>query len=168
MARIARGVLSEVHVVDLDADGLRALAETERFDCVIFADILEHLVDPWRILRQGADLLRPGGQVVISLPNIRHISSLASVLFTKEWPYRDRGIHDRTHLRFFAFKNVQALAASAGLSIKVLHRNLRFFDSPHRVGFLTRALAKFGFSDLLTYQYVLRASRILDQGPSRT
>ncbi|OAB62971.1 hypothetical protein AY599_14295 [Leptolyngbya valderiana BDU 20041] len=71
------------------------------FDCIVFADVLEHLQDPWAIARRYVRFLEPGGTVVASIPNIRHFPLLRQVLEQGRWDYRDWGILDRTHLRFF-------------------------------------------------------------------
>jgi len=100
----------------LTGDAMELLAELEharsRFDLVLCGDVLEHLADPWTTLRHLRALC-PTGYVVVSLPNIAHVSTIVSLLGAR-WPYRDRGIHDRTHLRFFARKNLPELYASAG------------------------------------------------------
>ncbi|MBL0037720.1 MAG: methyltransferase domain-containing protein [Nitrosomonadales bacterium] len=66
------------------------------FDCMIFADILEHLIDPWQALRQAVEHLKPGGTAIISVPNIRHISSLNSIFLQGTFPRIGRGMFDRT------------------------------------------------------------------------
>jgi len=63
-------------------------------------DVLEHLPDPWLVLRRAVRLLSPGGRIIASLPNIRHLSTIYT-RGARLLAYRDRGIHDRTHLRFF-------------------------------------------------------------------
>ena len=94
MADEAKGKLDRVITGDvagvLHSD---ALAE-ELFDCVICADVLEHLADPWAALTRASGHLSRPGVVVASIPNIRHYSTLLNLLFRKHWPCRDRGIHD--------------------------------------------------------------------------
>ena len=71
------------------------------FDCIIFADVLEHLVEPHRCLMQALRHLNPSGSIVVSLPNIRHISAMRTIFLKGRFPRLDRGIFDRTHLRWF-------------------------------------------------------------------
>ncbi len=71
------------------------------FDCIVAADVLEHLVDPWTALRRAAELLAPAGIAVVSLPNIRSMELLIEVVWRGRWPRRDEGLFDRTHLRWF-------------------------------------------------------------------
>jgi 2-polyprenyl-3-methyl-5-hydroxy-6-metoxy-1,4-benzoquinol methylase len=76
------------------------------FDVIVFADVLEHLQDPIELLKDYRKLLNPGGEIVISIPNVAHWSNRLGLLFGK-WDYTDRGILDRTHLRFFTKKSFQ-------------------------------------------------------------
>jgi 2-polyprenyl-3-methyl-5-hydroxy-6-metoxy-1,4-benzoquinol methylase len=85
------------------------------FDCLIAADVLEHLVDPWGALRSAADRLQPGATAVISLPNVLHFDGLWRILRGRRWPLDDAGVFDRTHLRWFAPRDMEALVRQAGL-----------------------------------------------------
>lgn len=166
MAEVARKRLDRVivgSIVDLLED---ALAD-EVFDCILLADVLEHLEDPWRLLSQLGDHLSKDGVVIASIPNVRHYTTLMSLLFGKYWPYRDRGIHDRTHLRFFAQRNVEQLFPGAGLRVERLDRNYRIIEAPHRLNRWSWLLAVPPFRDLLTFQYYVVARRaVLGAGGS--
>ncbi|MEQ9353941.1 glycosyltransferase [Coleofasciculus chthonoplastes] len=83
------------------------------FDCIIFADILEHLREPWTIARRYAAFLRFNGTMVASIPNIRHLPTLRQVVELGSWQYQDEGILDRTHLRFFTKKDFVELLYQA-------------------------------------------------------
>jgi 2-polyprenyl-3-methyl-5-hydroxy-6-metoxy-1,4-benzoquinol methylase len=76
------------------------------FDCITFNDVLEHLVDPYKVLTLMKDKLTPNGIIVCSIPNIRWFYALKSILLDKQWKYEDGGIFDRTHLRFFTQKSI--------------------------------------------------------------
>ena len=92
----------------------------ELFDCITFIDVLEHLVDPWGTLKKSREYLRPGGVIVASIPNIRHGVVLYNLVIRGEWRYEERGIMDRTHLRFFTKKSMLELFAHAGLEIDLI------------------------------------------------
>jgi 2-polyprenyl-3-methyl-5-hydroxy-6-metoxy-1,4-benzoquinol methylase len=147
----------------------QALAELagERFDCVVCGDVLEHLADPWSVLRGLAGLLDEGGAVVASVPNAGHLDTLVNLVLRRRWPYRERGIHDETHLRFFALANVRALFAQAGLEIVALRRHYRLIDRPHRVNRLAPLLALPGLRELLAYQYLVLARPGRPDAPPR-
>jgi SAM-dependent methyltransferase len=85
-------------------------------DCLVFGDVLEHMVDPWAALARLAQWVREGGQVLACIPNIQHYSVLVNLL-RGQWQYRDEGLLDRTHLRFFTLQGVKDLFAGAGLRI---------------------------------------------------
>jgi SAM-dependent methyltransferase len=70
------------------------------FDTIIFADVLEHLAWPAGVLKKYADLLKPDGTVIVSLPNVGLWSVRLGLLFGR-FRYQDSGVLDRTHLRFF-------------------------------------------------------------------
>lgn len=84
------------------------------FTHVIAGDVLEHLVDPWQALSALKACMAPGGQFICSVPNIRNLSFILALLFRGRFEYRDSGVMDRTHLRFFARKDVYDLFAQAG------------------------------------------------------
>ena len=76
------------------------------FECITFNDVLEHLVDPYLVLTKMKDKLATNGIIVCSIPNIRHVYALKTLLFKKQWKYEENGIFDRTHLRFFTQKSI--------------------------------------------------------------
>jgi len=86
------------------------------FDLVVLADVLEHLPDPLRVLRSVRSLLNPGARVVVSVPNVAHVSVRAQLLFGR-FRYTERGILDRTHLRFFTRRTVMELLTASGFSV---------------------------------------------------
>jgi SAM-dependent methyltransferase len=83
-------------------------------DLVIVADILEHLTDPWAVLRRLRALQPPDGVLLVSIPNIQHFSVSLPLLFRGRWRYGDAGILDRTHLRFFSREGAEDLLRGAG------------------------------------------------------
>jgi SAM-dependent methyltransferase len=90
-------------------------------DCVIFADVLEHLLDPWETLRRYRSILRPGGTCVASIPNVAHRSVFRGLL-RHRWDYAPYGILDRTHLRFFTRETAIEMFEEGGFSIRRVGR----------------------------------------------
>lgn len=86
------------------------------YDAIIFADVLEHLVDPWGVLSALRPLLNPGGHVLLSVPNIAHWTARANLLLGR-FDYTDGYLMDRTHLRWFTWKSARQMAASSGYRI---------------------------------------------------
>ena len=87
-----------------------------RYDCIIFADILEHLVNPWTVLKKFASVLTDDGVIIASIPNVAH-PSIVNNLQRGLWRYEPAGILDITHLRFFTKTSVFQLFCRAGLKI---------------------------------------------------
>jgi 2-polyprenyl-3-methyl-5-hydroxy-6-metoxy-1,4-benzoquinol methylase len=86
------------------------------FDVIVYGDVLEHLVDPQRVLVELDRSLAPGGFVIISVPNIAHLW-IRLLLLVGRFDYLDRGILDHSHLRFFTERSLRAMLADAGLSV---------------------------------------------------
>ncbi len=84
------------------------------FGFIVAGDVLEHLVDPWSVLAALRDRLEPGGKFICSVPNIRNFTFILELLFRRRFEYRDAGVMDRTHLRFFTRKDVEIMFHDAG------------------------------------------------------
>jgi len=139
------------------------------FDCILFLDVLEHLIDPWKTLKKLRDYLKNDGIVVASIPNIRHHSIITSLVLGR-WEYQDAGILDRTHLRFFTFPEMKKLMEEAGLKISEVQRILTAeFNSIKNslaegitqnidIGpCILKNQTKESIEDLFTYQYLIAA-----------
>lgn len=114
-AELARPYCEEVHVADLEKTPASTLT-SQQFDVVLMADVLEHLRDSAFHIRDVKQLLRPGGRLVMSVPNIAHNGILAQ-LWCGQFNYTDTGILDNTHVRFFTPHSLRALLEAAGLTI---------------------------------------------------
>jgi 2-polyprenyl-3-methyl-5-hydroxy-6-metoxy-1,4-benzoquinol methylase len=112
----ARGRCHEVIVADLDDAAPRL---TGLFDAIVYGDVLEHLSNPLPVLVALDRSLAPGGRVLVSVPNIAHLWMRLSLLLGR-WDYADRGILDRTHLRFFTRRSFVRFLADAGLEVEEL------------------------------------------------
>lgn len=73
----------------------------EKYDGVLLLDVLEHLVEPFALLKKLAFCLNPGGWLLVSIPNIRNLYILKDLIFKGKWEYTESGILDKGHLRFF-------------------------------------------------------------------
>lgn len=108
---IARGL--DVVELDITTDFPTSLGT---YDLVVLADVLEHLPDPVRVLRRVHSLLNPGARIVVSVPNVAHVSVRAQLLFGR-FRYSARGILDRTHLRFFTQRTALELLTDSGFAV---------------------------------------------------
>src|ERR1700730_5104565 len=107
---VARGRISEV--IQADLQQVPNIAP-RNFDTIIVADVLEHLAWPAGVLKRYADLLKPDGTVIVSLPNVGLWSVRLGLLFGG-FRYQDSGVLDRTHLRFFTRRSALEMLRSAG------------------------------------------------------
>ena len=150
----ARTRLDEVITADVEALDPTGLG---RFDALIAADILEHLVDPWGALRRYAHVLEPGGIAVVSLPNVGHWSTYAH-LARGHWPRRPEGIFDATHLRWFTLRDALELLTQAGLQPTAVVRRGWIAWRGSRADVLAPPLLKVpGIRTLITFQHVIAA-----------
>jgi len=107
----------KVYEVDLnDSDWPSRIVIEEKFDVVVAGDVLEHLIDPWSVLKELKNLITNDGFLVVSLPHVGHNSVIASIL-NYDFAYQNLGLLDRTHLRFFGMKNIKQLFDSIELRI---------------------------------------------------
>jgi 2-polyprenyl-3-methyl-5-hydroxy-6-metoxy-1,4-benzoquinol methylase len=116
-AASASGVFERMLVGSIEDDTLVAQARTfGPFNAIIFADVLEHLVNPWHVLRQMRDLLTPDGHVLLSVPNIAHWTARLNLLLGR-FDYTDGYLMDRTHLRWFTWRTAREMAQSSGYAV---------------------------------------------------
>ncbi len=87
---------------------------SKHFDCIVFNDVLEHMLDPAKALVYAKSLLQDGGTIVASIPNIGHFPTIWRLAILGEWEYGERGILDKTHLRFFTRQSIRTLFESSG------------------------------------------------------
>ena len=91
-----------------------------KFDCIVFNDVLEHLVDPQDALSHCKELLKNPGAILASIPNVRYFDNIWNLLINKNWEYTDWGILDRTHLRFFTERSIRSTFRKVGYKIELI------------------------------------------------
>ena len=115
-----------------DIEKIELPFENDFFDCIILADVLEHLNDPWSVLSKIKPFLKTGGIVLASIPNVQHWSVLFNLIKGK-WEYKDEGILDNTHIRFFTRKSLVKMFDEPGFEIKKINSSMgkmiRFINS---------------------------------------
>lgn len=159
-AQRARPDLKGLVVGDLEVLDLTALFDAP-FDVVVLGDVLEHLRDPLKVMRQVKHLLVPGGSVVASIPNVAHAAVRLSLL-TGRFTYGPTGLLDETHLRFFDRSAVEQLVRDSGLIVVDMRRTvLGPFDSEIQIrhedlpfGAVEMVMQD---EDAITYQFVFEA-----------
>ena len=157
-ADIARAWYRQALVADLDRDDLSTLLGDQRYDCIVCADVLEHLKAPQNLLAQCKAFLKPGGRLITSMPNVGYCGLLAE-LIQGDFRYRPEGLLDDTHLRFFTRTSLQRFFDENGWatqSIQTTQRSL--LESEFKVAFdsLPPAVARYLLAtpDALIYQFI--------------
>lgn len=126
------------------------------FDTVICADVLEHLVDPWKTVSRLASLLRPGGVFLSSIPNVRNYRLLRPLVLKGDFRYQQAGLMDRSHLRFFCRRNIREMFEGAGLTVDAMEENMGGYGLKHR---LADRLSFGLLHDFFVFQYLTRARK---------
>jgi 2-polyprenyl-3-methyl-5-hydroxy-6-metoxy-1,4-benzoquinol methylase len=148
----ARERLDRVVECDLAALDPAELGE-HPFDAILASDVLEHLLDAEGVLARAVTRLRPGGAVVLSLPNVSNVYVFSQLLL-KTWPRRGSGIFDRTHVRWFAKRDMVRLLQGAGLEVL---RVEPYFTRYRAVRTAAIVLSLYVFRDYWARQFLLLA-----------
>ena len=106
------------------------------FDCIIFFDILEHLVDPYSLLTSVKKKLTSRGVIVTSIPNVRSYRHLVDFVIRGNWDYKDQGILDKTHLRFFTRKSILKMFDKLDFERILDERDRKLMDNLRRLNTL--------------------------------
>jgi 2-polyprenyl-3-methyl-5-hydroxy-6-metoxy-1,4-benzoquinol methylase len=127
------------------------------FDCLIYADVLEHLRDPKKVLEAHLKQLAKGGQVIISIPNIRNFKVIADLLMKGEWTYGDSGILDSTHYKFFTLKTLKRMLEECGLEVESVSSNKDEFAGWKKAASFVPYLI---IPELKVCQWLIRARKV--------
>lgn len=162
-ADLAKRYCDTVAVLNIENADLNFWKSSAERDCWIFGDTLEHLQNPWLILKKINEILPNSGSVVACIPNAQHWS-LQAKLSIGDFRYEGSGLMDRTHLRWFTRQTIVELFDQAGF---IIDTGLpRIFNDPQREMFLpiigemaklAGADPELAISDSLPLQYVVRA-----------
>jgi len=153
-AQRARREFDHVAVLNAEASPL----PDGPFDLIILLDVLEHLVDPWRMVDRLSAVLNPGGSIIVSIPNVSHYSIIISLL-RGQWNYTNQGLLDRTHLRFFTANGAMDLMSRGRLKVDAVARNstipLEGFIKSQRLRWYCKKLLP---SRFFTLQHLIRSA----------
>ena len=157
-------IADQTFITDLDWLDLRELLGGQKYDAILAGDVLEHCSRPDLVLRECHHLLAPGGSVVISLPNIAH-ADVRLALLAGRFQYRDTGLLDRTHIRFFTRETINEFVRSNGFEIQEIHAStapigLTEFGAPEPS--IPKEAIEYVQQDRdhTVYQYVLRVTPV--------
>jgi SAM-dependent methyltransferase len=137
----------------------------EKFDVIIFGDVLEHLKYPDKVLVGINDFIAESGYILASIPNIAHFSIIVE-LFNGRFDYKEYGLLDRTHLRFFTRESIYNLFESSGYMVSIVDtvdRSPREAEFKTNLQYFPSDLLSYIYShnrDAETYQFIIRAVNI--------
>ena len=150
MGQQAKKILDQVLIGDVQQ--IELPFDRYYFDCIICADVLEHLYDPWSVLIKLENYLKDAGCLLLSVPNIQHWSVIARLLAGK-WDYQEEGILDNTHIRFFTRRSIKELIQRVGFQIEKISGAMG--KETRLINFLTLEL----FSNFLSFRYFVLARK---------
>ncbi|UTR07378.1 class I SAM-dependent methyltransferase [Alkalihalobacillus sp. LMS6] len=162
-AEEAKARLDQVVCANIEADTLPF--HDQQFDAVVFGDVLEHMLDPWRVVRKTATLLKPSGSIYASIPNVGHITIIEQLL-KGTWTYAESGLLDKTHFRFFTKEEIRKLFEENGFSIESITQLMNTGEREDQLIKGLRSLAtafQIPVDDLqeraTAYQYIVHARK---------
>jgi SAM-dependent methyltransferase len=160
----ARQRLDQVFTLDVQEEEPRL--EPASLDCILFGDVLEHLVDPGDVLLRYRKFLKPHGIVLCSIPNVQHYS-MVQALVKGDFQYMPDGLLDATHLRFFTYSTIIKLLLDAGLAPSIVS-TIRAEYPQAFLAAIEPLLAYLGMDRARTahylsvYQYIVRGTLLPD------
>lgn len=126
------------------------------FDLIMLPDVLEHVADPSIILKKIQHYLKDEGEIIVSMPNIRHYSALYKVFLKGSFDYEESGIFDYTHLRFYCRKNIAELLTSNGYQITLEQSAIKNFKGRSAAKVINTITFRL-FEEFFSYQYFFKA-----------
>ncbi len=122
------------------------------FDLILLPDVLEHLIEPKKVLAKLRKCLKSDGNMIVSMPNIRHYSAFKQIFLKGDFKYQESGIFDYTHMRFYCRKNIHELLELCGFSTVTQQSSIKNFKGKSMTKIIN--LITFGvFEEFFSYQY---------------
>lgn len=153
----AKKVVDQVRCMPIEAFFEDAQNLNEHFDAILCLDVLEHLEDPWRVVSLLEKQLKPGGRMIVSLPNVQFYKVSLRLLMKGEWEYTESGVLDSTHLRFFTRKTAIELLSGQGLIVDEVLPTMSM--KPWRNKWILNKIFFGKLTDIYAYNFILSASK---------
>ncbi|HNT38930.1 MAG TPA: methyltransferase domain-containing protein [Rubrivivax sp.] len=165
---LARDAYQRLELLDLEDEAWAQRFEAGGYDCIVCADVLEHLREPQRVLQACAGLLRAGGRLLASIPNVAYAGMIVELMHG-DWKYGPEGLLDRTHLRFFTRRSFSRLLEDEGWQVeRVEPIDATWYYTEFWTPFdrLPPTVARYLLAqpDASAYQLVFAARRMHDEG----
>ena len=153
-AEIARSKVDLV--IEGSIENIDLPIEPETFDVILCLDVLEHLINPWKVMSKLGVLLKSDGVIIASIPNVRHFSVVRPLIFQGKWEYANERILDKTHLRFFTRSAAIMLIEFSGLKVDMIkERGIVRGSKTWVANLVTFSM----FKQFFVLQYLIRAKK---------
>ncbi|MCP4749206.1 MAG: class I SAM-dependent methyltransferase [Desulfobacteraceae bacterium] len=161
--RIDRVIIGNAEKTDLIDHGI----PEKYFDFILYGDVLEHLYDPWTVLFNHGKYLKDGGHIVASIPNIRNLGIIQS-LMSGNWTYLKEGILDSTHIRFFTLNEIRKMMKGCGFRLVEIRRDFHKLFDFEKIGgqinidmpkMTIKNVSKAEALELSTVQFIVKAQK---------
>jgi len=158
VGKLSEAVLDRVLVGDFDH--VESELPDHYFDLVICNDVIEHMADPSGFLKKLKRKMAPHATLMGSVPNVRHLSVLMMLLLEKKWEYRESGIMDRTHLRFFSKIDIIKLLTQSDFAIDKIE-GINGYGFQYSINHLIKSILFFVLGEDVRYiQYGFRVTKL--------
>jgi trans-aconitate methyltransferase len=161
-AEQARQYCSECIVGNIEEFDEQQWGTLANYDLWVFGDVLEHLYDPWRLLQKVRTSITAGGEIICCIPNVQHWS-LQCRLSIGDWRYDEKGLLDRTHIRFFTRQTIIEMLHGAGFDItEIVPRYVnhpsadKFLDIIEKMAAAAGGDSKIARAEAAVFQYIVR------------
>jgi 2-polyprenyl-3-methyl-5-hydroxy-6-metoxy-1,4-benzoquinol methylase len=144
--------LDGFYIGDVEKIGTRL--QDGYFDYILFGDVLEHLFEPAKVIRQYQKYLKDNGRIIACIPNIKYFRVLSDLIMFDRFNYRGAGVLDSTHIRFFTKREIIKMFEGEGLRICRMYDKIGLPWLCHRVVWDGLPVMSF-----LTAQYLLTARK---------
>lgn len=144
---------------DIEQVNLQLQYEENFFDYIILGDILEHLENPWKLLKNLKLYLKKDGYILASIPNIMHISVIREII-NGSFTYQEAGILDKTHLRFFTLSEIYKLFDTANLQVEGAYHLQYYIPNPEEENLIQKLCEITSEENRMQYlsvQYIVKA-----------
>jgi len=152
LAREAEKKLDKVLIGDVETNP-DLFNSSERFDCILLPSVLEHVVDPWNVLRSLREKVSSGGCVICSFSNLNNYNTMLKIMFNR-WIYRMEGRIDLWQVRCFTLRAITSLFVNAGYEIIQMRKKNKHGIINNTI--TSKLLDKIGLADIIEYQVVAR------------
>lgn len=128
------------------------------FDLILLPDVLEHLIEPKKVLEKLKKCLKKDGNIVLSIPNIRHYSAFVKIFVKGDFKYEENGLFDYTHMRFYCRKNINELVTASGYSVLEEESSIKNYKGKSITKILN--ILTFGLlEEFFSYQYFFKIKK---------